>query len=178
MKYVQKVGDGPEKFLEWISDNQCRILGRECVWDDITTEAKSALRESLVVEQGYICCYCGDSVAENTCEIEHLKPQSAYPDSIFDYQNLLASCKGGAQDPNTDSRELHCNRHKGDWYDEELMVSPLNRECESYFSYALDGQVHPGTDPAMSAAAKESISRLNLNCGRLQRLREEAITAR
>lgn len=54
------------------------------------------LDESLLREQGFICCYCGKRIPENKVFVrEHFKDKKDYRNSVFQYQNLLASCEGG-----------------------------------------------------------------------------------
>ena len=66
---------------------------------------KDELRECLLNEQGYICCYCmkripqklkPEEIEKHTpdCKIEHFKCQSGNPDLTLNYQNLLISCNG------------------------------------------------------------------------------------
>lgn len=73
---------------------------------------KKELQKSLLIEQGYICCYCGQRISEESDSdkseegdnkidrvvIEHFLPKSKNRDKVFDYSNLLASCQGGKQE--------------------------------------------------------------------------------
>jgi uncharacterized protein (TIGR02646 family) len=57
------------------------------------------LRESLLLEQGYICCYCGRSIDNgfpNTMEHFRSKGCEHHKRKMFDYQNLMISCKCSA----------------------------------------------------------------------------------
>lgn len=54
---------------------------------------KNNLKEALLKEQGYICCYCGQELENGIpTAIEHFRPKSVYKNLIFDYNNLMASC--------------------------------------------------------------------------------------
>jgi uncharacterized protein (TIGR02646 family) len=72
------------------------------LWDKIQRNLKQNLRESLAIEQGYICCYCGRNIVKDTkgkinlmpTSIEHFLPKSIYREKTFDYTNLLLSCNG------------------------------------------------------------------------------------
>jgi len=66
-------------------------------------EVNLAVQNSLAIEQGFICCYCMQSlIIENTNElkiqIEHFKPKSVYngkngnEDLRIEYSNLLGAC--------------------------------------------------------------------------------------
>lgn len=49
---------------------------------------KSALRKSLLEEQGYLCAYCMKRIRQNKdIKIEHYHPRNA--ENQFDYKNLL-----------------------------------------------------------------------------------------
>ncbi|MEM6699273.1 MAG: retron system putative HNH endonuclease [Bacteroidota bacterium] len=60
---------------------------------------KKRLKEALVKEQGFICCYCGRRIfVDHNTHIEHLLPKHAYKNKTYDYKNLFASCQGGTKD--------------------------------------------------------------------------------
>jgi len=87
-----------------------------------------ALRQFLVEEQKFICCYCQQRIgAENTTtghwsfqdattgigkmKTEHFQPQKKFPQLQLTYKNLLASCKGNS---NKKGITKHCDTSKGD----------------------------------------------------------------
>jgi uncharacterized protein (TIGR02646 family) len=143
---------------------------------------KQALREVLAKEQGYICCYCeGKLVSEdlqdedsqkNYSHIEHLRPQSRFEQLSLDYKNLLVSCQSELMP----GEPLHCGNAKGDWFDEEILVSPLQENCADFFEYTLAGEMLPTKDPAKSRSATATIDRLQLNIPKLKAMREAEIT--
>jgi uncharacterized protein (TIGR02646 family) len=125
----------------------------------------------LIVEQGHICCYCGGRIVNADSHIEHFQPQTDYPHLDLDYFNLLASCQN-----NLEKKEPHhCGMGKGDWFDNELLVSPLIPDCEDFFEYTVDGQILPSRESEKAAAATETIDRLCLNIPKLQALRTGTI---
>jgi uncharacterized protein (TIGR02646 family) len=67
---------------------------------------KDDLRESLVNEQRWICCYCMQRIYPNleNMKIEHNKSQSPnkFPEKQLDYGNLLGACLGGTGKPKRD----------------------------------------------------------------------------
>ncbi len=140
-------------------------------YDNLTNEAKTALKASLMREQGWICCYCERRLVDNDSHIEHLRPQSKYPADQLNYDNLLCSCQEGLK-----RREpRHCGTAKDEWFDEMLMVSPLNPICESKFRFTADGAIYPRTDD--DSAAQETVTRLQLDIPKLRDLRAAAIDA-
>jgi uncharacterized protein (TIGR02646 family) len=98
---------------------------------------KKSLKEALLTEQGYICCYCMRRISEENMEIEHCEPQSKYPELQINYKNLLASCSGnrGSKKDNQ-----HCNPRKGD---AEITINPCDstKNCENYIKYSSTGKI-------------------------------------
>ena len=84
------------------------------------------LKDSLLKEQGYLCAYCMARIDKDHMKVEHFKPQSLYPQDIFDYGNLLACCLGKTQE------ESHCDTSKGN---AEISLSPLSPSCVDTLSY-------------------------------------------
>jgi uncharacterized protein (TIGR02646 family) len=184
MRHIIK-GPEPEAFVRWKNDNH----GLDVVWEDLAPDAKRALRDALLEEQGYICCYCGRRIEADDAEqlphggqceeekkapiIEHLRPRSQFPELTFDYHNLLACCLGGQG--TKPRRLLHCDTKKGDWYDDELMVSPLNPCCDYCFVFRPDGMIGPTQDPLKKHAAEETIERLGLAIDKLRAARKVAL---
>ena len=62
---------------------------------------------------------------------------------------------------------------KADWYHDELLVSPLRKQCESYFRFNLSGHIKPANENNL--AAIETIKRLRLDHDSLTEMRKQAI---
>jgi uncharacterized protein (TIGR02646 family) len=170
MRHITK-GPEPELFSKWKNDNH----GLAVVWEDLASDAKRALRDALLAEQGHICCYCGERLLGHHWPIEHLKPRTTFPGLTFDYSNMLASCPGGEKGPLP--RLLHCDKKRGNWNDDELMVSPLNPDCEGYFVFRSNGTIEPTDDPEKKRTARETIKRLGLDIEKLNGYRNKALEA-
>jgi len=99
---------------------------------------KDDLRQSLLTEQGYICCYCMERIAKNKMKIEHWRPQSIYPSLQLDYQNLLGACQGNQGQP---QHLQHCDTRKGE---SEITINPTDarRKCENLIKYRGNGQIY------------------------------------
>lgn len=168
MKYIEK-GEEPESFTTW------KALARTTPnwgYTYLQNPEKREVHDSLLQEQGYICCYCGMRIARASSHIEHLKPQSATDSDLsVDYSNLLASC----QREREPKKPIHCGVAKDDWYDENLMVSPLQPNCTDFFIYTDDGQILETDTPEKKAAAATTIHRLCLNIPKLIAMRKEVI---
>jgi uncharacterized protein (TIGR02646 family) len=169
----------PDGFISWKSANQEKIdryiaegktgdkiwellpssLSQEIVPNDY---AKSELREALVKEQFFICCYCNDAIKRKLLDtkIEHFLPKETYKQTIFDYQNLLAACNGGEREP---ERPLHCDSYKLSKDPSQFqLVSPFDSDASTHFLFRENGEISGKTPKG-----KETISFLNLDCKRL-----------
>lgn len=174
MKYIKK-GEEPESFTDW---KQLENEDWKPTWRILSKPQKTDVHEALLREQGYICCYCGMRIKKESSHIEHLKPRKSYPDLALDYTNLIASCPGEGEEKETESLLLlseHCGHKKLDWYDPDLMVSPLELDCADYFSYTAFGEIRATKDPVMRPAAQETIQRLGLNNSTLETSRRKQI---
>ena len=170
MKYIQK-GVEPSSLSIWKIKQGAKIPS----WKRFgKTAAKRQLLETLLKEQGYICCYCGIAVDKGNCHIEHFKPQGKYKTARFDYFNLMVSCQGEDDKPRV---PVHCGHKKDKWYDEKLLVSPLIANCVEFFNYSAAGEILPIEEPSKKVAAETTIENLSLNIPKLQRMRQAAIDA-
>lgn len=170
MKYIKKNPE-PLSLTKW---NQ-RRGGKTPDWKSFSKSVKDSVYESLLEEQGYICCYCQRRISRRECHIEHFRPKSVYKNLIFDYKNLIASCQG--EDEKRPTVPVHCGHKKRAWFDEELMISPLNPDCEQYFKYSSFGEIIATDDPEKQAAAKTTIEKLALDINKLSKMRRVAIDA-
>jgi len=73
---------------------------------------KATLRQTLVVDQRGVCCYCQSRIKATAdgMKIEHWQCQADYPARQLDFSNLLGACLGGQGRP---EREQHCDTRKG-----------------------------------------------------------------
>jgi hypothetical protein len=62
---------------------------------------------------------------------------------------------------------------KDDWFDAALMVSPLDKDCATYFRYTTTGKILP--TEVSKKAAEETINRCNLNHPILKKMRQEVL---
>lgn len=165
MKYIVK-GSEPIEFTD------CKNQANEDwqpSYDILSGLEKSALVNALLKEQGFLCCYCEVRIDRNNSHIEHIKPQSIYKEEALNYSNMLSSCLNETKK----GEPLHCGRKKGNWFDEVLLVSPLDPGCEERFGFLGDGEIFAQDDN--DAGACETIKRLGLNIPKLKSLRKSAI---
>ena len=126
-------------------------------------DAIPELKEALLQEQGYICCYCMSGIKESNMKVEHYKARSVYTDLKMEYSNLFAACKGNF------CSDKHCDTKK---QNTELTIHPADSKsnCEKILGYKLNGQL---TYPAEYETDIEIT--LNLNNSVLTSNRKEAI---
>ena len=166
MKHVTK-GAAPQAFEAW------RALANadwQPSYDNLRHPEKRALHESLLAEQGGVCCYCGRAVALHDSHIEHFRPREKRADLALSYGNLHASCLRETEP----GRPLHCGHAKGSDFDEALHISPLDAGCEAHFVYTLDGQIM--ASDAADARARHMVDLLKLDIAFLRNRREEAVS--
>ncbi len=120
-------------------------------------------------EQGYICCYCERWLTDDGSHIEHFNPRSNNVLNPLDYTNMLCSCQNQLEQ----GEPRHCGHLKDDWFDNQLLVSPLDPDCEGHFAYTADGKIQPAEKS--DDAARMTIEKLGLNVNKLNALRKKAI---
>ncbi|CAN1211148.1 hypothetical protein TUMEXPCC7403_13185 [Tumidithrix helvetica PCC 7403] len=129
MKHILKNKTEPSSLIEYRSTPNATYSGYH---------VGSDLRQSLLKEQGYICCYCMQGITEANMKVEHFKPQKTHPHLQLNYSNMLGACKGlgikGSQ---------HCDTSKGN---HEISLDPTNfmRNCEKILKYSSNGRIYAG----------------------------------
>lgn len=137
-------------------------------YEGLTKEVKTAIKKSLMNEQGYICCYCERRISDGDSHIEHFNPQERGEVDPLDFSNMLYSCQKNLKkgDPR------HCGNLKGNWFDGLLLVSPMSSICTSKFGYKGDGTIFAIEN---NISAKTTIEKLGLGIGKLNSMRKSAI---
>ncbi|MCT4616415.1 MAG: TIGR02646 family protein [Marinifilaceae bacterium] len=167
MKFINK-NQEPTEFSDWKNkENE----NWQPTYNELQNPEKQKVFQSLLDEQGYICCYCERELKNNDYHIEHFKPkdQNEFPELQLEYANLLCSCQRNVNH----GEPLHCGNSKKNWYDDNLLISPLDTDCEEHFSYRADGHIIPSQ--ADNKKAETTIERLQLNIEKLIDLRKNAI---
>ncbi len=165
MKHIQKYGE-PQAFIEW---KALANADWQPSYADLSGATKQTVKEALMADQGYLCCYCERRLTDNDSHIEHFRPQRDPAVDPLDYDNLLCSC----QQQLRRGEPRHCGNLKDEWFDETLLVSPLSPDCEGRLAYTGQGLIKPAGEE--DAAAAETITRLGLAIPKLNALRSHAI---
>ena len=165
MKQITKAAE-PRAFADWKSADK---MAHRPNWNRVDSETKTLVHGSLIQEQGSICCYCESRITVDNSHVEHLRPRNRYRHLQLDYSNLLCSCLREQPPGEPD----HCGHKKASWFDETMLISPLQQGCETRFRFTANGEIHPrsGSD----VAATTTIKRLALDLPKLNALRVAAL---
>lgn len=171
MKYISK-GSGPKELRQWFNATQRDENGKRinCRYNHIPPDVKEKVINALLEDQGYLCCYTGIRISDKTTHIEHFKPQSISKQDEDDhddveYRNMLAAypkgdCPFGA-------------KARGNWYDLDSFIHPLDGACETKFQFDMEGGIKPASKTDLPT--KETIERLQLAHSLLVDMRKQAI---
>lgn len=136
---------------------------------NLAGEPKRKLHQSLLEEQGNVCCYCGRNISEVDSHLEHFRPQEHYEKLALDHKNLFASCIREKKPGNP----LHCGHAKENSFDERKHISPLDPKCEGRFAYTLEGAILPSQAPDENAEYMSKLLKLDIEF--LQNRRAEVL---
>lgn len=161
MRRIVKRKPGPAKLVE------LRRQGKRFANLDDDPGDKRVVRDALLQDQGFLCCYCMRRVepGKHSVRIEHHQSQSSAPERDLDWDNLLAACSGArklrgrAKDDATARKvprsEQTCDNRKGD---EVITINPLDTSVDT-IRYLNDGRIrHP-----IAQLQQDIDERLNLN---------------
>lgn len=175
MKRIIK-NPSPQWFEEWKREKPRRF-------ENMKQNKKEDLKNELVKEQGYICCYCGRKIDTSKATIiDHFLPKddNQYPHFQLEYNNLFASCDGyqkERKEANTRGeigKELYppcCDSLKNN---EEIPICPIDKDCEEHFKYFQNGLIS-----VTSEKGKVTLETLGLNNNpNLVNLRKDTITGK
>ena len=136
---------------------------------------KNRLREILSEEQNGLCAYCMQRIRpdSSSVKIEHIKPQSRFPEDDLNYNNMVAVCTGGQGYPR---KNQTCDTRKGDL--ELKILSPVQSNVERYIIYNKSGWIAASGD--LTSREQELVNSdlenvLNLNCRKLIRNRKSVL---
>jgi uncharacterized protein (TIGR02646 family) len=165
MKHIVKQSE-PINFSKWkalANDNW------KPTYSDLRGNEKRAVHISLMEEQGYICCYCESRLIEDDSHIEHFRPQHDPMVDALDYSNIICSC----QERTKKGDPLHCGNLKNKWFDDKLLISPLEEGCENRFRFNGDGTIW--AKDLQDKAAITTIKKLGLDLSLMNESRKQAI---
>lgn len=163
MKQIVK-NQEPQQFSNWKRQDK---MAHRPNWNRVDRANKTVIHDALMNEQGHICCYCESRVTSVNSHVEHFRPRSTYPHLQLDYSNLHCSCEASSGEP------VRCGHKKGSWFDEKLLISPLQQDCGRRFRFNVNGEILPRSPT--DSAANETIKRLGLDLPKLNARRAAAM---
>jgi len=112
---------------------------REISFQDLPSGVKKKIKNTLLAEQGFLCCYCMRRITYETMRVEHWKSQRDNKDLRLTYSNMLAACDGG-EGKNVPDTYTHCDVHKRH---RDLSYNPSNpgHHVEDKVKYQHDGTI-------------------------------------
>lgn len=187
MKRIIKTS-APDEFEKWKSRKKLtkddllkksRLSKEQAeTWGIFTKKkaVKNAVKQSLLDEQGFICCYCQQHVEldENTT-IEHFVARENDATMMFDYDNIFACCNGGQEERTKQKLEVipkYCGHARDN---SSITINPLDEDCEIHFSYSFNPDSLEVSIEGLSENGQDTIEKLNLNTPKLRTLRGETV---
>lgn len=142
MKFINK-NEAPKEYLDWI-ENFIKNNKKSPNYVDIPQKYKILLKEQFIKEQMGLCCYCCGRLDYDQSHIEHYYPRNLCKiknrKKQTDYNNMFASCNGYIEGISEFDKDF-CGHRKKEWYEENKMISPLDKNCSNYFEYTSQGKI-------------------------------------
>jgi uncharacterized protein (TIGR02646 family) len=126
MKYIKK-GKEPNSLTQYRQQQGAYFDGYP---------QKDDIRDSLLKEQKYICCYCMQRISKDKMRIEHWNSQTGFPAQQLIYTNLLGACSGNEGQ----SKNLqHCDVRRKNI---PLKINPTMSNCEIIIKFKANGEIY------------------------------------
>jgi uncharacterized protein (TIGR02646 family) len=177
MKYINK-GKEPQT-LQTLKN----MAGRNFIpsFDNLPPNVIYEIINNLLLEQGFLCCYCMNEIAPDSAKLVHFLP---FKDEMLNYSNMYLACNYSNHLPPS---QQHCYIKKESNLIPKYMADP---QCSDYFRYNTLGEILPSgtfrtlkkcTDnyrklTPVQQAVLSAIDILNLNSERLKDQRKALLT--
>lgn len=159
MKQINKIAE-PPSLIE-------HRANQPAYYDGLKLQAKEDLRQNLLLEQGYICCYCLKRIPEKIekdgrvsydMKVEHYQSQDNFPLLQLAYTNLFGACTGNDGKP---KKLQTCDTQKGSQplTINLLAIAPI---CETLFKYNAEGEISSVNDDETINRQLNEILNLNM----------------
>ena len=149
MKRIIK-GNEPASFIQFKQENE-RAGIRVYYNTHLGQRETEAIKNSLLVEQGYICAYTLKKINLESCHIEHLKPEGLCRKQMaegietvsdLDYSNMVACYPKESTKGISDENYFGAIKKGNTWInDGKDYILPLHSNCEDHFKYDKSGGV-------------------------------------
>lgn len=141
MKFIKK-GKEPHSLIthrQW----------SQATYKNLPSKGNDELKDSLLKEQKYICCYCMSRISRDKMRVEHWKSQDDFPESDLDYSNLLGACTG-----NEGTNATHCDVYRGNV---PLKINPTEAKCEQQIKFKFVSGEIDSTDNDIKKDINETL---------------------
>ncbi len=147
MKYINKIktGKGYKELLIIHKKNGSYNDTANNISKNIFT--RDNILKDLLLEQGYLCAYCNQSISLKNSSIEHIIGQKEKDDEgnkiglvkDTDYDNMLAVCNGSL------CTKLNCDKSRANYQKDskrKLFISPLNKINMKNIRFSESGEIY------------------------------------
>lgn len=170
MQHISKANQ-PQILLDFIEGQFINGEYVNCSYTYLDSVTKRELKQILLEEQGYICCYTGHQIDFDSSHIEHVKPQSQCSDmETLDYTKMIAAYP---HNPRGYLKERACEYGAQARTNKLVPITPLQANCTTRFRYLPSGEI-VSSDPE-DEETRDTIQVLVLSHSRLQELRKAVI---
>lgn len=175
MKYIKK-GTEPKSLT---AIKKLKELKLKPKFENLPPSVIQDILQSLLKEQGHLCCFCTNEITEMTAQIIHFLPEEYFNAEQLDYNNmyLCGECQQGA------SRDEYCGLIGKAELIPKYIADP---RCEGLFRYNTLGEILPSGTFRTVRKCQDNIRKLtprqqmllttievlNLNNSRLKDLRK------
>lgn len=140
----------------------------EASYGNCPTPVKDDIRQALLTEQGYLCAYCQQRIAQDNMKIEHFASQSEFDTQDLHYKNMLGCCLGGEGSP---EEKQTCDTRKGN---QPLKYNPASPpDIATQLRYSATGELY-ANDTELDQQLNQA---LNLNFKQLKDNRKATLKA-
>lgn len=103
-------------------------------WEALPPYVIIDIIQNLLKDQGWLCCYCMNSIAPEAARLVHFHP---FAEEELDYGNMYLACNHSNHLP---PKQQHCYIKKGN----ELIPKYIaDVRCSNYFRYNTLGEILP-----------------------------------
>jgi len=175
MRYIEKL-EPPEDYINWVT-SYTKDNRKSPEYSNVPGNYKQMLKNQFIIEQKGLCCYCCGRITNETSHIEHFFPRHLCRienrKKQTDYYNMFASCYGYIENLSEVEGEF-CGHRKNNWYDKQKVISPLEKDCDTCFTYSSQGEIKARDD---NEKAIVMIKHLGLDEYALNEARKKALEA-
>jgi len=165
MEYINKRINEPRKLVKFRRkyklDEKIKFK-KEIDFNHLDQTTAQCLRNILLEDQGYICCYCQKKIPEKKLpgsKIEHFLCQENNKDKVFDFRNLFIACNGQFGQIETCDTIKKSKKLKA--------IDLLNSDMFREIKYTKKGKIY-----SIINLIDEDIEMLNLNDQNMMKSRE------